>query len=65
MRERIGSDAFDSAVFFEKVGGLHPPSTTMGWKRAENAGAQIRDRTAAVAVHRAGRLPGWTPRVGA
>lgn len=55
VRERIGSDAFDSAVFFEKVGGLHPAKYHDGLaKRAENAGAQIRDRTAAVAVHRHG-----------
>ncbi len=55
VRERIGSDAFDSAVFYEKVGGLHPAKYHDGLsKRAEIAGAQIRDRTGVVAVHRDG-----------
>ncbi len=55
VRDRIGSEAFDSAVFYEKVGGLHPAKYHDGLsKRAEIAGAQIRDRTGVVAVHRDG-----------
>ena len=55
VRDRIGSEAFDSAVFYEKVGGLHPAKYHDGMsKRAESAGAQIRDRTGVVGVHRAG-----------
>ena len=52
VRERIGSDAFDSAVFFEKVGGLHPAKFHDGLaRRAVAAGAQIHDRTGATALH--------------
>jgi glycine/D-amino acid oxidase-like deaminating enzyme len=55
VERRTGSPAFDSAVFFEKVGGLHPAKFHAGLaKRAQAAGAQIHDRTAATAMRNDG-----------
>lgn len=51
VRERTGSPAFDSAAYFERVGGLHPAKYHAGLTRlAVAAGAQIHDRTAAVSI---------------
>ena len=49
VRQRIGSSAFDSGAFFERVGGLHPAKYHAGLVRL--SGAQIHDRTAAVRIH--------------
>jgi glycine/D-amino acid oxidase-like deaminating enzyme len=53
VEQRIGSAAFDSAAFFERVGGLHPAKYHAGLVRL--AGDDIHDRTAAVHIH-----PGFT-----
>lgn len=50
---RTGSDAFDSAAYFPRVGALHPAKHHAGLARL--CGADIHDRTAAVAIH-----PGFT-----
>lgn len=51
VRRRIGSDAFDSAVSFGKVGALHPARFHQGMvQRAVATGARIHDRTGATAV---------------
>lgn len=48
---RTGSTAFDSGVFFERVGGLHPAKFHDGMaKRALAAGAAIHDRTGVTGV---------------
>jgi len=56
IQQRTGSSAFDSGVFFEKVGGLHPAKFHAGMTaQAKAAGAHIHDRTAATSVRREGR----------
>lgn len=58
VRERTGSTAFDSAAYFERVGGLHPAKYHEGLTGlALTAGARIHDRTAAVSIE-----PGFTVR---
>lgn len=53
IRHRTGSVAFDSGVFFEKVGGLHPARFHAGMAaQALAAGAHIHDRTAATSIRR-------------
>ncbi len=53
VRKRIGSTAFDSAIFFPKVGGLHPAKFHDGLaKRALVAGAIVHDRTAVTGLRR-------------
>lgn len=48
---RTGSTAFDSGVFFERVGGLHPAKLHDGMvRRALGAGAAIHDRTGVTGV---------------
>lgn len=49
VQQRIGSSAFDSAAFFERVGGLHPAKYHAGL--VGMCDAQIHDRTAAVRIH--------------
>lgn len=53
VQQRIGSAAFESGAFFERVGALHPAKYHAGLLRL--ADADIHDRTAAVRVH-----PGFT-----
>ncbi len=53
VRQRIGSSAFDSGAYFERVGGLHPAKYHAGLVRT--SGAEIHDRTAAIRIH-----PGFT-----
>jgi glycine/D-amino acid oxidase-like deaminating enzyme len=49
VQQRTGSAAFDSAIHFPRVGGLHPAKFHAGLVgRAVCAGARIHDRTAAV-----------------
>jgi glycine/D-amino acid oxidase-like deaminating enzyme len=56
VRQRTGSGAFDSGVFFEKVGGLHPAKFHAGMAaQAHAAGAHIQDRTAATSIRRDAR----------
>ncbi len=51
VRERTGSTAFDSAAFFERVGGLQPAKYHAGLVGlAVEAGADVHERTAAVAI---------------
>lgn len=53
IEQRTGSTAFDSGVFFEKVGGLHPAKFHAAMTaRAEAAGVRINDRTAATSIRR-------------
>lgn len=53
VQQRIGSHAFDSAIFFQKVGGLHPAKFHDGLaRRAQAAGARVRDRTAVTGIRR-------------
>ncbi|HRY11416.1 MAG: FAD-binding oxidoreductase [Actinobacteria bacterium] len=48
---RTGSTAFDSAIFYEKVGGLHPAKFHDGMaKRALAAGAAVHDRTGVTGI---------------
>lgn len=48
----IGSDAFDSGIFYQRVGGLHPAKFHAGLaQRALRAGADIHDRTGATGMH--------------
>ena len=48
---RTGSTAFDSAIFYEKVGGLHPAKFHDGMaRRALAAGAAIHDRTGVTGI---------------
>ena len=54
VTRRTGSTAFDSAIFYEQVGGLHPAKFHDGMaKRASAAGAAIHDRTGVTAVRSA------------
>ena len=53
VRARTGSDAFDSAAYFPRVGALHPAKYHLGLAALSNAA--IHDRTAAVGIH-----PGFT-----
>lgn len=58
VRQRTGSSAFDSAVFFPRVGGLHPAKYHAALREmALTAGARIHDRTAVTAID-----PGFTIR---
>jgi glycine/D-amino acid oxidase-like deaminating enzyme len=58
VAQRTGSRAFDSAAFFERVGGLHPAKYHVGLTRlALDAGARVHDRTAALSIE-----PGFTVR---
>jgi glycine/D-amino acid oxidase-like deaminating enzyme len=51
VRERTGSTAFDSAACFERVGGLQPAKYHAGLVGlAVEAGADVHERTAAVAI---------------
>ena len=51
VRASTGSDAFDSGVHFERVGGLHPARLHAGMAQlALVAGAEIHDRTGVTAV---------------
>lgn len=51
VRAAIGSDAFDSAIHYERVGGLHPAKYHAGLaERATGAGAVIHDRTGATGI---------------
>ncbi len=46
VRAAIGSEAFDSAIHYERVGGLHPARLHAGMaEQALSAGADIHDRT--------------------
>jgi glycine/D-amino acid oxidase-like deaminating enzyme len=58
VRQRTGSGAFDSAAYFERVGGLHPAKYHHSLTGlALTAGARIHDRTAAMCIE-----PGFTVR---
>ncbi len=53
LAAEIGSDAYHGAVVMERTGGLHPARFHAGLARlALEAGAELHDRTAAVAIDR-------------